>query len=176
MSLVRLVARPMMASMFVVGGVNALKNTDAMAIRAKVVTDRVVPLVQRALPAVTIPTDPATLVRINAVAQIGAAAALATGRSPRLASAVLAVSLVPTTVSGHPFWEESDPQARTAQTVHFFKNVSMFGGLLLAAADTEGKPGLAWRAGHAVKAARRESRRLARTARREAKLAKAQLT
>ena len=176
MSLVRLVARPMMASMFVVGGVNALKNTDAMAIKAKKVTDRVVPLAQRALPAAPIPTDPATLVKINALTQISAAAALATGKSPRLTSAVLAASLVPTTISGHPFWEESDPQAKTAQRVQFFKNVSMFGGLLLAVADTEGKPGLAWRASHAVQAARKESRRLARTARREAKLAKARLS
>ena len=166
----------MMASMFVVGGVNALRNTDAMAIKAKKVTDRVIPLAQRALPAAPIPTDPATLVKINAVTQIGAAAALATGKAPRLASAVLAASLVPTTMSGHPFWEESDPQAKAAQRVQFFKNMSMFGGLLLAAADTEGKPGLAWRAGHTVQAARKESRRLVRTARREAKLARAQLT
>jgi putative oxidoreductase len=176
MSLVRLVARPMMASMFVVGGVNAIKNTDAMAIKAKKVTDRVVPLVQRALPAAPIPSDPATLVRINALTQIGAAAALATGRAPRLASTVLAASLVPTTMSGHPFWEESDPQAKAAQRVHFFKNVSMLGGLLVAAVDTEGQPGLAWRASHATQSARKESRRLIRTARREAKLAKAQLT
>ena len=166
----------MIASMFVVGGVNALKNTDAMAIKAKKVTDRVIPLAQRALPAAPIPTDAATLVRINAITQLGAAAALATGRSPRLASAVLAASLVPTTVSGHPFWEEGDPQVKSAQRVHFFKNVSMFGGLLLAAVDTEGKPGLAWRANHATQTARKESRRLIRTARREAKLAKAQLT
>jgi putative oxidoreductase len=166
----------MMASTFVVGGVNALKNADAMAIKAKLVTDRVVPLAQRALPAMPIPTDPATLVRINALTQVGAAAALAAGRSPRLASAVLAASLVPTTISAHPFWEESDPQARTAQKLQFFKNMSMFGGLLLAAADTEGEPGLTWRAGHAMHAARKGSRRLARTARREAKLAKAQLT
>jgi len=170
-----MIARPMMASMFVVGGVNALKNADALAIKAKKVTDRVVPLAQRALPTAPIPTDAATLVRINAVAQMGAATALATGTAPRVASAVLAATLVPTTISGHPFWEETDPQVKTTQRVQFFKNVSMFGGLLLAAADTEGKPGLAWRASHAVRAARKESRRLARTARREAKLARAQL-
>jgi uncharacterized membrane protein YphA (DoxX/SURF4 family) len=166
----------MMASMFVVGGVNALKNADAMAIKAKKVTDRVIPLARRALPAAPVPTDPATLVKINAITQIGAAAALATGRSPRVASAVLAASLVPTTIAGHSFWEEGDPQVKAVQRVQFFKNVSMLGGLLLAAVDTEGKPGLAWRAGHATQTARKESRRLIRTARREAKLAKAQLT
>lgn len=166
----------MLASMFVVGAANALKNPDAMAAKASKLTDRVVPLAQRAAPGAPIPTDPATLVRVNAAVQIGAAAALATGTAPRLASAVLAGSLVPTTLAGHAFWEESDPQAKTMQRLQFFKNVSALGGLLIAAADTEGRPGLAWRARHAVKDVRRESRHLAHTARREAKLAKAQLT
>jgi putative oxidoreductase len=150
MTLVRMIARPMLASMFVVGAINALKNPDAMATKARRVTDRVVPLAQRLAPAAPLPQDPKTLVRINAIAQLGGAAALATGRAPRLASTVLAASLVPTTLAGHPFWAESDPSARANQRVHFFKNVSMLGGLLIAAGDTEGRPGLAWRAKHAV--------------------------
>jgi uncharacterized membrane protein YphA (DoxX/SURF4 family) len=175
MTLIRLIARPMLASMFVVGGINALKNTDAAATKAKKVTDRIVPLAQRAAPTLPIPQDPKTLVRINAVAQLGAAAALATGKAPRLSSTLLAATLVPTTFAGHSFWEETDPEARRNQRLHFFKNVSMFGGLLLAGVDTEGKPGLAWRASHAATTARKESRRFARNARREAKLARAQL-
>lgn len=176
MTVLRMVARPMLASMFVVGGINAVRNPDAMAAKARKVTDRLVPAVQRAAPQAPVPTDPATLVRLNGAVQVGAAAALATGTAPRLACTLLAGSLVPTTLAGHPYWEESDPQAKTMQKIQFFKNVSMLGGLLIAAADTEGRPGLAWRARHAVKDARRESRHLARTARREAKLAKAQLT
>ncbi len=173
--MIRLIARPMLASAFVVGGVNALKNTEASAARARKVTDRLVPLLQRAAPGAPIPQDPKTLVRINAIAQIGAAAALATGRSPRLSSTVLAATLVPTTLAGHRFWEESDPAVKNNQRLHFFKNVSMLGGLLLAGVDTEGKPGLAWRASHAASTARKGSRRFARNARREAKLAAAQL-
>ena len=83
---------------------------------------------------------------------------------------------MPVTVAGHRFWEESDPGTRAQQRVHFFKNVSMLGGLLIAAGDTEGRPGLAWRARRAARDARREARHLAAAARREAKLAKAQLT
>jgi uncharacterized membrane protein YphA (DoxX/SURF4 family) len=131
---------------------------------------------QKAVPRAPIPTDATTLVRINAVAQITAAAALATGRAPRLASTVLAASLLPTTAAGHRFWEESDPATRSNQKVHFFKNVSMMGGLLLAGVDTEGRPGLAWRARRAASDAKREARQLAKDARREARLAKAQLT
>jgi putative oxidoreductase len=170
MTLTRLVARPMLASMFVVGGVNSLKHTDMMAQRAKPVTDKIVPMVQQAVPGVPVPTDPKTWVRINAAVHIAAALTLATGRAPRLSAFVLATSLLPTTAAGHPFWSESDPTAKAQQRTHFFKNVSMMGGLLLAAVDTEGKPGVAWRAKHAAKSVRREATHLSKTARREALL------
>ena len=173
MSLSRLVARPMLASVFVVGGVNALRNAPKMAARAKPVTDKIVPLAQKAVP---LPTDPATLVRINSGVQIAGALTLATGRAPRLSAAVLAATLLPTTAAGHRFWEVDDPEQRTSQRLHFFKNVSVIGGLIIAAGDTEGRPGVAWRARRAAKDARREAHHLAKAARREAKLAKAQLT
>ena len=79
---------------------------------------------------------------------------------------------MPTTAAGHRFWEEQDPAERAQQRVHFFKNVSMFGGLIIAAGDTEGQPGVAWRTRRAAKDARREARHLARSARREAALAR----
>jgi putative oxidoreductase len=176
MTITRLLARPMLATIFVAGGVNALRNTEGHAAKAKKVTDKVVPAAQKAAPQVPIPTDPATLVRINAGAQILAAAALATGRAPRLSASVLAASLVPTTLAGHAFWNETDPQARNAQRLQFYKNTSVLGGLLLAAVDTEGRPGLAWRARRAAADVRRETRHVAKQARREAKLARAQLT
>ena len=176
MTVTRLIARPLMASMFVVGGVNALRNADALAAKAAPVTDKLIPVARRAVPSAPIPTDAKTLVRANAAAQLLAAAALATGRAPRLASTVLAASLVPTTVAGHRFWEESDPGARTNQRIHFFKNLSMLGGLLLAGVDTEGRPGIAWRARHAATDVRREARHLAKDARREARLARAHLS
>lgn len=173
MTVTRLLARPMLASMFVVGGVNALRNAEAHAQRATPVIDRITPLAERAVPQAPIPSEPVTLVRINAAVQLGAAAMLATGKMPRLASAALAASLVPTTAAGHRFWEEEDPTKRTNQKIHFFKNVSMLGGLMLASVDTEGQPGLAWRARRAAKDARREARHLAASARREARLAAA---
>lgn len=176
MTITRLLARPMLATIFVAGGVNALRNTEGHAAKAKKVTDKVVPAAQKAAPQVPIPTDPATLVRINAGAQILAAAALATGRAPRLSASVLAASLVPTTLAGHAFWNETDPQAKNAQRLQFYKNTSVLGGLLLAAVDTEGRPGLAWRARRAAADVRREAKHVAKEARREAKLARAQLT
>ena len=171
MTLTRLIARPMLATMFVAGGVNALKNTEMMANRAKPVIDKFLPAAQKAAPNAPIPTDPKTLVRINAGVQILSGLALATGRAPRLSALALGASLVPTTMAGHRFWEESDPSTRANQRVHFFKNVSMMGGLILASVDTEGKPGVAWRVKHAAGDARREAKHLSKTARREARSA-----
>ena len=93
---------------------SALKNAPALAIKAKPVVDRIRPTLEKVGPQVKIPDDTVTLVRINAVAQIVAAVALARGRAPRLSSTVLAASLVPTTVAGHQFWNETDP-AREGQ-------------------------------------------------------------
>ena len=141
MAVSRVFARPMLASMFLVGGFNAVRNPDKMAPRAAAVTDRLVPLLQKAVP--MLPSDPATLARINGGLQLVAGAALATGKAPRLSAAALALSLVPTTAAGHRFWEEQDPAVRAQQRNHFFKNVSMLGGLIIAAGDTEGQPGVA---------------------------------
>lgn len=158
MTVSRLIARPMLASVFLVGAVNALKSVSAPATKAEPVTAKLVPLIRRA--GVPVPEDPETLVRINAGVQIGAGLALATGRAPRLSAAVLAASLAPTTAAGHRFWEVDDPTQRTQQKLHFFKNLSILGGLIIAAGDTEGKPGVAWRARHAAKDARREAKLL----------------
>ncbi len=145
MAITRKIARPMLAAMFVVGGVDALKRPDPKVPVAEPVTDPLAgPL--------GLPDDTAQLVRINGAVQIGAGLMLATGRLPRLAAAALAVSLVPTTLAGHRFWE-AEPDARAGQRIHFLKNVSMLGGLILAATDTEGRPSLAWRARKAAEQA-----------------------
>lgn len=145
MTLVRLLARPALASIFVIQGYAALKNADALAERAKPVTDKLEPLLA-AVPAVPLDLDAKTMVRFNGVVHLACGLMLATGRQPRLSALVLAGSLVPTTLAGHRYWEESDPAARNNQRVHFLKNISMIGGLLVASVDTAGKPSLGWRA------------------------------
>ena len=89
---------------------------------------------------------------------------------------MLAGSLVPTTLAGHRFWEEQDKTQRANQLIHFVKNVSMFGGLLIASVDTEGQPGVAWRAKHAATTAKREAKHLRREAKAQARLAARSVT
>jgi uncharacterized membrane protein YphA (DoxX/SURF4 family) len=56
--------------------------------------------------------QPELAVRANAVVMLLAGVALALGIFPRWAAALLAGTLVPTTLAGHPFWKEQDPQRR----------------------------------------------------------------
>jgi putative oxidoreductase len=144
----------MLASMFIVGGVNSLRNPDAQLERAEPVTEKLEPVVDQATSALPIHLDQRQLVIVNGVVHVVCGAMLATDRMPRLAALALAGTLVPTTFGGHRFWEEPDPAARKNQQFHFFKNVSMIGGLLLASVDTEGRPSLAWRAKRGARHAR----------------------
>src|SRR6478736_1911023 len=80
MTVSRLIARPMLASIFLVGAAAALKNTAGTAAKADPVTARLVPLARKA--GIPLPEDPETLVRINAGVQLGAGLMLATGRAP----------------------------------------------------------------------------------------------
>jgi uncharacterized membrane protein YphA (DoxX/SURF4 family) len=144
--LTRRLVRPLLASAFVVGGLDALRNPGARADKAATVGPQ---LAQK----VGLPDDPETLVKVNAGVMVVGGALLALGKAPRLASAALLGSLVPTTLAGHPFWQETDPQAREQQRKQFKKNAAMGGGLLLALLDTEGRPSLTWRAKRAAKRA-----------------------
>jgi putative oxidoreductase len=145
MSLPRFVARSLLASMFVAGGLDALRNA-ATKVRA---AETVAPAVASRIPGLS-DQDTETLVRLNGGVQLVGGTLLALGRAPRLSALALAASLVPTTAAGHRFWEHDDPAQRQQHQIHFLKNASMFGGLLLAALDTEGKPGLVWRTRHAA--------------------------
>ena len=83
---------------------------------------------------------------------------LAAGFLPRVGAMAIAASLVPTTFAGHPFWKEEDPAKRKAQRIQFLKNMAMMGGVLLAAVDTAGKPGLTWRAQNLANRGQREAK------------------
>ncbi|HEY0401480.1 MAG TPA: hypothetical protein VGD09_05640, partial [Blastococcus sp.] len=72
------------------------------------------------------------------------------GRLPRLTALALSASVVPTTLAGHRFWEHTDPTERFGQISNFLKNAGLFGGLLLAVVDTEGKPSVGYRARRAA--------------------------
>ena len=165
MSLVRRVARPMIAAIFIVQGLDAFRHPGPLAQRSS-------PLLDKAIPLLGLPEDKELLVRANGVTQMVGGAMLAAGFLPRVGAAAIAATLVPTTLAGHAFWKEEDPAKRKAQRVQFLKNMAMFGGVLLAAVDTAGKPGLAWRAQNLANRSQRGASRAVRSTAREAKIAK----
>ncbi len=122
----------MIGAPFVILGAEAFQEPGGRADKAATIG----PKLARPL---HLPEDPATLVRINGGVQVAAGALLSVGRLPRLAALALAGSLVPTTLAGHPFWKEQDPQRRKEQLTHFGKNLSMLGGLLFITGSEDGR-------------------------------------
>ncbi len=149
MTLLRAAARTMLATYFISSGIKALRHPDALVPAAEPLTDKLVPLVKQYAPAQVagyVPEDARTLVRVNGGTQVLGGLALATGKGRRVGALLLAASLVPSTIAKYPFWSESDAEAKALAKNNFLKNVSLLGGVLLAARDTEGQPGIAWRA------------------------------
>lgn len=150
MSLLRRVARPMLASVFVYGGFDTLRNPKPRVQMAESFTTKLAA-------ATPLPNDADKLVKINGAVQLGAGVLLIIGKLPRLAALALAASTVPTTLAGHAFWEEDDAASKFQQRIHFLKNLGLLGGLLIAAVDTGGAPSLGWRAKRAAKHVREVS-------------------
>jgi uncharacterized membrane protein YphA (DoxX/SURF4 family) len=162
MNLLRAIPRTMLASYFVAAGIKAIRDPESLAPAAEPLVDRVVPLVKEYTPEQVsgyVPENTVTLVRLNGIAQVVGGAALATGRGRRLGALLLAGSLVPSTIAKHPFWTVQDPEERAQDRSHFLKNMSLLGGVLIAAQDTEGKPSLAWRARKGGESIAKETRR-----------------
>jgi uncharacterized membrane protein YphA (DoxX/SURF4 family) len=149
MTLLRAAARTMLASYFIASGVKALRDPDALVPDAEPLTDKVVPFVKEYAPeqvASVVPEDARTLIRVHGATQVVGGLALASGKGRRLGALLLAYSLIPGTIAKHPFWSRTDAAQRADDQHQVLKNVSLLGGVLLAAGDTEGKPSLAWRA------------------------------
>ncbi|WP_432057336.1 DoxX family protein [Streptomyces sp. bgisy022] len=159
MSLLRVLGRPMLASMFVAGGLESVRRPKNVAPVAEPVVQ---PVTERVG---ALPDRTEESVRLSGAVQVVGGLLLATGRLSRPAALAIAVTLVPTTLAAHRFWEVDDPSERSAQRVHFLKNLSMLGGLLIAADDTGAAPSLLWRGRHAAHDLRRDARLVRRSVR-----------
>ncbi len=141
--LIRRIARPMLSAVFISRGVDALRSPKPAADAARPTLEGLSKLPDPV--GTNVPSNAETVARVNAAVQIGGGLLLATGKLPRVASAALALSVVPGSLGGHTFWSESDPQRKADERRAFLTDVSLIGGLIIAAVDTEGKPSLGWR-------------------------------
>jgi putative oxidoreductase len=116
----RAAGRVALAAMFITGGADAMLAPGGRASKAE---------------ELGVPLDPELAVQLNGAAMLAAGTALALGVLPRLAAAVLAGTIVPTTLAGHPYWRLDDPATRRQQRTHFFKNLGLLGGALLVLSE-----------------------------------------
>ena len=141
--LIRKIARPLLSAVFIGQGVETLRNPS---VSLEATEPTVAALRQLPEPyGDKIPSNPETAARINAAVQVGGGLLLATGKVPRIASAALAFTVIPGSLGGNLFWTESDPQRKAQKRRDLLTDLSLLGGLIIAAADTEGKPSLGWR-------------------------------
>jgi uncharacterized membrane protein YphA (DoxX/SURF4 family)/gas vesicle protein len=141
--LIRRIARPLLSAAFIGQGVETLRNP---AVSLEATEPTVAALRQLPEPyGDKVPSNPETAARINAAVQIAGGALLATGKAPRIASVALAFTVIPGSLGGHLFWTESDPERKAQKRRDLLTDLSLLGGLIIAAADTAGKPSLGWR-------------------------------
>jgi uncharacterized membrane protein YphA (DoxX/SURF4 family) len=141
--LIRRIARPMLSAAFISRGIDALRSPKPAADAARPTLEGLSKLPDPV--GTNVPSNAETVARVNAAVQIGGGLLLATGKLPRVASAALALTVVPGSLGGHKFWNETDPQRKADERRAFLTDVSLIGGLIIAAVDTEGKPSLGWR-------------------------------
>lgn len=123
MGLMKFLARLCMSGIFIVGGYGAFSNPTGR---------------HKALPKVGLP-ESEELVKLNGATMVGAGVTLALGIFPRLSALTLIGNLIPTTLAGHAFWQETDEKTRQQQTIQFCKNLGLIGGLLLVVFDSKPK-------------------------------------
>lgn len=144
MRLLTVTARPLLASMFVAAGADAVRSPGQRTKAAE----------KLGLP------QPELAVRANGAVMTLAGLALGLGYRPKLSALLLLGTLAPVTYGSHAFWEEHDGGARQAQAVEFLRDVAVAGGLLSVIGTPSRK--------HEKRLARKAARRAARAARKQA--------
>ena len=161
MSILRALARPLLATPFIVSGIDALIRPANHRERA----ENVAPLLDKAgYPLTEKQMDHAT--RALGLTNVLCGAALAVGKFPRFSALVLAATEVPVALANNPVWLHTGP-ARRKDLLALTEAAGLLGGVLLAASDLAGKPSRSWRRSYKhdlrkeIEAARTHERTLA---------------
>ncbi|MDJ0316431.1 MULTISPECIES: DoxX family protein [Arthrobacter] len=138
MSIVRVLARPMLASSFILSGLDRLRHADQT-------TAQLAPVLRPLSAALPVEVSEKNLARVLAGTQVGAGILLAFGKFSRPAAVALALTAGLGTVVEYRNAETSTKENRSHRRNQLTKNIGLIGGALLASVDTAGRPGLAWR-------------------------------
>lgn len=153
--MLRKLARPMVASVYIADGADMIVNTDDHIQETETFIRQLRALLPRRYYK-KIPQDYALITKVTGGKKIVAGTALAFGKMPRTAAFVLAALSIPTLLSRHAFWETQDKEEKLARRQGFMTDMALLGGLFITSGDTAGKPGLKWRARRAAKSANKQ--------------------
>ncbi|HLM09151.1 MAG TPA: DoxX family protein [Thermoleophilaceae bacterium] len=115
MDVIALIGRILFVIMFLNSGVKHLRQREGLVAYAR----------SAGGPA------PELMVPLTGVMLLAGGALVALGLWPDLGALLLVAFLLPTAYYMHGFWRVEDPQMRTMQETHFWKNVSLAGASLL---------------------------------------------
>lgn len=147
MSLIRLIARPLLASSFAWNGLDRVRKPEECGERLRPTLRRAASVFPQLEP---LASKPALVARGLGATQVISGLMLALGKFPRLSAVLLVGTAALTSFDDHA-------TAGTSRTLAArLKNVSLAGGVLLASVDTAGKPSLLWRARHLSADARKQ--------------------
>lgn len=142
MSLVRKLARPLIAAPFIYEGIRTARTPE----RATSVSPAAFAKADEYLHTTSLPSsvDSATIVRAAGALAAGAGVAYAAGKAPRLAAAVLLSTTTVGWAGRKKIWELSGEE-RAQEIQALLSDAGLLGGILLAVVDTDGRPSAAYR-------------------------------
>lgn len=126
--MLRSLTRPLLASGFLARGLRLWE-------RPRTAMDPATRFCEEVARPLGLPDDPELVVRASGAVMAGAATLLALGKLPRASALVLTAAMVPTAAYAHRFWQQHDAQARRQEREAFLTDLSLLGGVALAALD-----------------------------------------
>lgn len=152
MSLVRRIARPLLAAPFIFEGVQTAIRPDRVLDALPVTIADIDEQVSKS----PLQTDAETILRAAGGLAAVAGAAFALNKKPRLASATLLLTTTVGLAGRKRVWELKGTE-RTEELRAIAGDLGLLGGILLAAVDTDGKPSLAYRVDKAIERAQKSA-------------------
>ncbi|MCS6710941.1 DoxX family protein [Brachybacterium sp. EF45031] len=163
MSVVRSIARPLLAAPFILEGVRTASDPERVLGVMPQATDQI----NQQFAASSAPSflDAHTLVRATGVAAAAAGLMYANGTAPRLASALLLGTTSVGWAGRKRIWELSGEE-RLQELQSLLSDLGLIGGVLLAVVDHDGRPSLGYRLEKLAEQGRKKAERKQREAER----------
>ncbi|GAA0216210.1 DoxX family membrane protein [Corynebacterium riegelii] len=152
--MIRKIARPMLASVFIIDGAKTVMNPSSNKESAASVLEQVRAAVPRQYRSF-LPQDPETAAQIVGGVKAGAGSLFAIGKLPRTAAALLTATSAASLVGRNAFWNTDDEDEKLRRRAGALTDLALTGGVLLASVDTAGKPDIKWRAQNAARVAKK---------------------